>query len=250
MSGRSKSPQPPLSLRGVPLYYANMSVEEVERRLGRPIPRLPLTIVEKLRGKTPEPDPFALDAARQEVFEYDFHLHRNELERNKRNSVGQNASSAPNPNAGPFDYKAHYRTSDARPKNCPMDPISKDELRAAAQEVSDLEVAARSSATTIGIPKFNYVEFRKQLDDARDRQARLQQRFAKQERLCPEAHKYLSRAGNLYAISGPPLPRSIMSQYGPDSGGKSKRVKRTKTCKSKRSKRSKTCKNRVHKRRN
>jgi hypothetical protein len=36
----------------------------------------------------------------------------------------------------------------------------------------------------------------------------------------------------------------------PKGGGKSKRVKRSKTCKSKRVKRSKTCKNRIHKRRN
>ena len=86
----------------------------------------------------------------------------------------------------------------------------------------------------------------------------LKRQFDLQEQQYPGAHLYPPyNTDRVYAISAPPLTPSQMSQYDRGdrgdrrrSGGKSKRVKRTKTCKSKRSNRSKTCKNRVHKRRN
>jgi len=232
---RAKSPPPPPP--PLPLEYENMSVDEVEMRLGKTIPRLPPTLLQKLIRKTPEPVPDALDAAKRHLYDHEFHLHRLELE---KNSAGQKASSAPKAAEPLFNYDAHYHKSD-RPKNCPMNPISIADLLAAEMQVRHIEM---------NHPRYDYVVYSNALKVATDHLASLQRQFDEQELRCPGAHKHPRSDMNLYELSAPPLPPSKMSSYPPDSGGKSKRVKRTKTCKSKRSKRSKTCKNRVHKRRN
>lgn len=236
MSGkRAKSPPPPLS-SFLPQEYANMPVEKVEKLLGEPITRIPLTWVEKLRGKTPDTDPFALDAARQRVYDYEYDLRRLEVDKKLKE-----ASSPPNPNAnaGQVDHRAH---NSERPPGYPLFPITPDEIKDAAMQVRHIQM---------GYTEYDdYIKKSNALKIAEERLERLQRQFEIQERDHPGAHKYPPyNTTNQYAFSAPPLTTSQMSSYR-RRGGKSKRVKRTKTCKSKRSKRSKTCKNRVHKRRN
>jgi hypothetical protein len=232
---RAKSPPLPLSLV-LPPEYANMSVTEVERR-GETIPRLPLTPLQKLFRKTPDPDPVALDAARQRVYEHDFHLRRLELEKAR-----QNASSAPNPNAGPFDYQAHYHTSDkpTRPPGYPPFPITPKDIENAELQVKRIQM---------GYTQYrDHIEKSNALVDAEASAKKLRHNFDEQEQKFPGAYKYPPyNTDHVYAVPAPPLPPSKMSQYDDRrrGGGKSKRSKR-----SNRSKRSKTCKNRVHKRRN
>jgi hypothetical protein len=230
---RSKSPLPPLSF-SLPPEYANMSVEKVEKLLG-PIPRLPLTFVEHLRRKTPDPDPFVLDAARREVFEHEYHLRRLEVEKKMRE-----ASSAPNPNANAGESHTSDNPRPPRPRGYPPFPITPEDLNDAEMQVRHIQMYGQYR---------DHIEKSNALRIAENHLERLQRQFAVQERDFPEAYKYPHyNTDHVYALSAPPLTSYQRSLYPPDSGGKSKRVKRSK--RSNRSKRSKTCKNRVHKRRN
>jgi hypothetical protein len=226
-SGRAQSP--------IPEKYANMQVEEVEGNLGRTIKLVPLSFTDRVKsywGFSPNyrPDPDDLLKARREVYSnYMKGIHN-------KPSVGQ----IPVREIYHEPYAAQEKQP--RPKNCPMNPISKADLSDAALQVQHI---------LMNQPRYeDYVVYSNALKVARDHLASLQRQFDEQELKCPGAHKHPRRDMNLYAFSAPPLTQSQMSSYPSYSGGKSKRVKRTKTCKSKRSKRSKTCKNRVHKRRN
>ena len=242
MSGRSKSPEPPL-----PREYATMSADEVASILNETIPDAPLSIANRWKRYwgvgtvNYHPDPRALEDARRRA-----HIQVIQgINKINKYSVGQNASSAPNPNAGPFDYKAHYRTSDnpARPRGYPLFPIRQHHIQDAERQVNHIRAGYNQYR--------DYIEKSNAIVAAEAEVKKLKDDYAKQEREHPEAYKYPDyNTDRVHTFSAPPLTPSQRSLYPPESGGKSKRVKRSKTCKSKRVKRSKTCKNRVHKRRN
>jgi len=230
--------------------------------LNRTIQDAPLSFADRFRrywgvGINPPRDPVALRAARREAYT----KHKQEGIHNY--SVGENAApAAPAAPAEPINYAHDYGKTAAqarqatRPKGYPLFPITQPNLVRGARRANDLTYTQNHS---------NYDEHADERNAIKDDYEKLKSQFAIQERRYPRAQFYPHyNTESKYALSAPPLPPSKMSPYDrahplPSElspydrgyrGGKSKRVKRTKTCKSKRSKRSKTCKNRVHKRRN
>jgi hypothetical protein len=228
----------------IPDYYANMSAEKVERELGRTIKLAPLSFTDRVKSSlglstNNRRDPVDLLKARRAA--YLKHKHKQGI---YKPSVGQI------PVGKIYDESyAHYYgknndqlNEEARERGkFPRFPITQQDLYDAKRQVNDLTVAARSSAITNSFmsPENTYEVLGKKRDDAINYFTNLIKKFKYQEHKHPGA-QYLSYQdfpqGNVFAP--PPLHRR---------GGKSKRVKRSKTCKSKRSK---TRKNRVHKRRN
>jgi hypothetical protein len=220
----------------IPEKYANMPVEDVERELGRTIKLAPLSVTDRVKsywGFSPNhrPDPVDLLNARRAAY-----LKHKQGIYNKP-SVGQI------PVGEIYDEPYAAQAKQPRPKGYPPFPITPEDIIDAKKQVQHILMRQ---------PDYeDYGVYSNALTAARDRLERLQRQFDEQERKHPGAYKYPPyNTENLYAFSAPPLTQSQMSLYPSYSGGKSKRVKRTKTCKSKRVKRSKTRKNRVHKRRN
>ena len=229
---RAHSPPPPLSLF-LPPEYADLSVEKVEKVLG-PIKRLSQPFYKKF-FITPPVDPYALDAARKEIYELEYQLRRLEVEKKMRE-----ASSAPNPNANAGESHTSDNPRPSRPRGYPPFPITSEDLNDAEMQVRHIQMYGQYR---------DHIKKSNALRIAENHLERLQRQFAVQERDFPGAYKFPHyNTESKYAFSAPPLTQRQRSLYPPDSGGKSKRSKRSK--RSNRSKRSKTCKNRVHKRRN
>jgi hypothetical protein len=238
-----------------------MSPTDLQAKLGKTIPDGALSVTDRFKRYwgvgtiNYRPNPDALRAARYEVYDNSKAEQRAAA---KLKAVDQIAAVNENIDKlnryyEPYDYgkTAAQARQATRPPGYPLFPITQQHIQDAERRVRDLEVAARSSATTTALvsPENTYDVRSGNLAEARRYLADLKNKFVEQERKYPGAQFYPPfRTDNVYAVPAPPLTLSQIDRRG--GGGKSKRSKRSKTCKSKRSKRSKTCKNRVHKRRN
>jgi hypothetical protein len=241
-----------------------MSPTDLQAKLGKTIPDGALSVTDRFKRYwgvgtiNYRPNPDALRAAR-----YEFYDNSTAEQRAAAKLKAVDQIAAVNENIDklnryyePYDSgkTAAQARQATRPPGYPLFPITQQHIQDAERRVRDLEVAARSSATTTALvsPENTYDVRSGNLAEERQYLAELKRQFVLQETKYPGAQFYPPfRTDNVYAVPAPPLTPSQMSQYDRrGGGGKSKRSKRSKTCKSKRVKRSKTCKNRVHKRRN
>ena len=244
----------------LPDWVENISSTDLQAKTGKTIPDGALSVTDRVKRYwgvgtiNYRPNPDALRAARYEFYDNSTAEQRAAA---KLKAVDQIAAVEENIDKlnryyEPYDYgkTAAQARQATRPPGYPPFPITQ-------QHILDAELQLKR--IRMGYTQYrDHIEKSNALVAAEADYENLKRQFDLQEQKYPGAHLYPPyNTDRVYAISAPPLTPSQMSQYDRGdrgdrrrSGGKSKRVKRTKTCKSKRSNRSKTCKNRVHKRRN